>query len=160
MRSGEPSQAVRSVQRGGGSTPTERRTTHDLDKSRGARRQVDTRPRAGGPAVGPQRVRPASGLQLGHKDQATGEWTERPHYFDVNVYGPPGETVATYLRRGRLVAIDGRLSWREWETADEQKRQAVSIVADTVQFLDGARDGDGDEQPMVGAAVGEDDLTL
>ena len=79
-----------------------------------------------------------------------GEPTERPNYFDVSVFGAAGESVANYMRRGRRVAIDGRLEWREWETADQQKRQAVSIVADTVQFLDGP----GDRSPD---AEGEDD---
>ncbi|PZR66510.1 MAG: single-stranded DNA-binding protein, partial [Solirubrobacterales bacterium] len=36
-----------------------------------------------------------------------------------------------------------RLEWREWETQDGQKRQAVDIIADSVQFL-GSRDGGGD----------------
>ena len=78
-----------------------------------------------------------------------GEPTERPNYFDVSVFGAAGESVANYMRRGRRVAIDGRLEWREWETVDQQKRQAVSIVADTVQFLDGpgdrSRDAEGEE---------------
>jgi single-strand DNA-binding protein len=95
-----------------------------------------------------------------HKSAETGEWTERPNFFDVSVYGGMGENAATYLRRGRLVGIDGRLSWREWETAEEQKRQAVSIVADAVQFLDSARDGEGEEGALVGAGAGQDDLTL
>src|SRR3982074_2315844 len=82
----------------------------------------------------------------------SGEPTERPNYFDVSVFRAAGESVANYMRSGRRVAIDGRLDWREWETADQQKRQAVSIVADSVQFLDSPRDrseaiggGDGDE---------------
>jgi single-strand DNA-binding protein len=64
------------------------------------------------------------------------------------------------------VAIDGRLEWREWETAEQQTRQAVSIVADTVQFLDspGGRseageDGDG-ELAGVGAGSDGDDLVF
>jgi single-strand DNA-binding protein len=69
-----------------------------------------------------------------------GELRERPNYFDVSVFGVPGESVANYMRKGSRVAIDGRLEWREWETADEQRRQAVSVVADVVQFLDGPRD--------------------
>src|SRR5260370_36583005 len=80
-----------------------------------------------------------------HKDSTTGEWSERPHYFDVNVYGPAGENVATYMRRGRLVAIDGRLAWREWETTEGQKRQAGSIIADRVQVLGGAGNREGAE---------------
>src|ERR1700730_6053585 len=58
-----------------------------------------------------------------------GEFTERPNYFDVSVCGAPAESVANYMRKGSRVAIDGRLEWREWETAAEQRRQAVSIVA-------------------------------
>ena len=73
------------------------------------------------------------------KDAATGEWTEKPNYFDITVWGAQGENCAQYLAKGRPVGVDGRLEWREWETAEQQKRQAVSIVADTVQFLDGPR---------------------
>ncbi len=100
------------------------------------------------------------------KDAATGEWSERPHYFDVNVYGPPAESVATYMRRGRLVGIDGRLTWREWETPDEQKRQAVSIDADSVQFLESAGNreegepGEDEDGELVGAGAREDDLSF
>lgn len=64
-----------------------------------------------------------------------GAWTDRANYFDVSVFGPHGENAHRYLRKGRSVAIDGRLEWREWEGADEHKRQAVGIVAETVQFL-------------------------
>jgi single-strand DNA-binding protein len=35
------------------------------------------------------------------------------------------------------VAIDGRLEWREWETKEGGKRQAIDIIADSVQFLGG-----------------------
>jgi single-strand DNA-binding protein len=69
--------------------------------------------------------------------EADGEYVERPNFFDVSVYGAPGESVGHYMRRGSRVAIDGRLEWREWETAEHERRQAVSVVADTVQFLDG-----------------------
>lgn len=71
-----------------------------------------------------------------------GEWTDKPNYFNVTVWGAQGENCATYLAKGRPVAIDGRLDWREWETQDGGKRQAVDIIADSVQFL-GSRDGGG-----------------
>jgi single-strand DNA-binding protein len=70
------------------------------------------------------------------RDPDTGEFTERPNYFDVSVFGPSADSVHTYTHRGSRVAVDGRLEWREWETSEQQRRQAVSIVADTVQFLD------------------------
>jgi single-strand DNA-binding protein len=75
------------------------------------------------------------------KDQS-GEWVDKPNYFDVTVWGAQGENCATYLSKGRPVAVDGRLDWREWEAQDGSKRQAVEIIADSVQFL-GSRDGGG-----------------
>ena len=77
------------------------------------------------------------------KDES-GQWTDKPNYFDVSVWGNQGESCAQYLAKGRPVAIDGRLEWREWEATDGSgKRQAVEIVADNVQFLGGRNDGDG-----------------
>ena len=73
------------------------------------------------------------------KDQS-GEWVDKPNYFDVTVWGAQGENCSTYLSKGRPVAVQGRLEWREWETQDGNKRQAVEIIADSVQFL-GSREG-------------------
>ena len=77
------------------------------------------------------------------KNQATGEWEDKPNFFDVTVWGAQGENCARFLSKGRPVALDGRLEWREWETQEGHKRQAVEIVADAVQFLGGREDGGG-----------------
>ena len=69
-----------------------------------------------------------------------GEWVDKPNYFDVTVWGAQGENCAQYLQKGRPVAVDGRLEWREWEDKDGNKRQSVDIIADSVQFL-GSREG-------------------
>jgi single-strand DNA-binding protein len=72
----------------------------------------------------------------------SGEWEDKPNYFDVTVWGAQGENCARYLAKGRPVAIDGRLEWREYEK-EGQKRQAVDIIADSVQFLGGRDDAAG-----------------
>jgi single-strand DNA-binding protein len=75
------------------------------------------------------------------RKDASGQWVDKPNYFDVTVWGAQGENCATYLSKGRPVAIDGRLEWREWEAKDGGgKRQSIDIVADSVQFL-GSREG-------------------
>ena len=74
------------------------------------------------------------------KDQ-TGNWVDKPNYFDVTVWGAQGENCANYLSKGRPVAIDGRLEWREWEDKDGNKRQSIDIIADSVQFLGSREDG-------------------
>jgi single-strand DNA-binding protein len=76
------------------------------------------------------------------KDE-TGQWVDKPNYFDITVWGNQGERCAQYLSKGRPVGVDGRLEWREWETPEGNKRQAVEVVADSVQFLGGRGDGEG-----------------
>ena len=89
-----------------------------------------------------------------YKDNASGEWIEKPNYFDVKVWGAQGENCANYLSKGRGVAVDGRLEWSEWESQDGSKRQAVEIVADTVQFLGSRGDGEGGgARPAASAAA-------
>ena len=46
------------------------------------------------------------------KDAQTGEWGDKPNYFDVTVWGNQGESCAQYLAKGRPVGVDGRLDWR------------------------------------------------
>jgi single-strand DNA-binding protein len=75
------------------------------------------------------------------KDE-TGQWVDKPNYFDITVWGNQGERCAQYLSKGRPVGVDGRLEWREWETPEGNKRQAVEVVADSVQFLGGRGDGE------------------
>lgn len=76
------------------------------------------------------------------RKDSSGDWVDKPNYFDVTVWGKQGENCAEYLSKGRPVAVDGRLDWHEWETDDGHKRQAVEIIADSVQFLQ-SRDGGG-----------------
>jgi single-strand DNA-binding protein len=90
------------------------------------------------------------------KDPSTGEWGEKPNYFDVTVWGNQGESCAQYLSKGRPVAVDGRLDWREYEAKDGSKRQAVEIIADSVQFLGGRGDGEGGQSYIPQSDVAAD----
>ena len=75
------------------------------------------------------------------RKDASGEWVDKPNYFDVTIWGRQGENAAQYLEKGRPVAIDGRLEWREWQDKEGNKRQSVDIIADSVQFLGGRGEG-------------------
>jgi single-strand DNA-binding protein len=77
------------------------------------------------------------------KNSSSGEWEDKPNYFNVTVWGAQGENAARFLSKGRPVAIDGRLEWREWEAQDGTKRQATDIIADSVQFLGSREDTSG-----------------
>ena len=86
---------------------------------------------------------------------SSGNWGDRANYFDVTVWGQQGESCAQYLAKGRPVAVDGRLEWREWEAKDGSgKRQAVEIIAETVQFLGGRNEGGGGDSGGSGGSGG------
>jgi len=58
---------------------------------------------------------------------------------------------------GRALAVDGRLEWREWEAEDGGRRQAIDIVADSVQFLgNGASSDEKDGSQPELAGVGSE----
>ena len=73
------------------------------------------------------------------KNNATGEWEEKANFFRVTVFGRQAESCGQYLRKGRPLAIDGRLEWSTWEN-EGQKRESIDIIADNVQFLGGRDD--------------------
>jgi len=77
------------------------------------------------------------------KDNQSGDWVDKPNYFDVTIFGAQGENCARFLSKGRPVCVDGRLEWREYTDNAGNKRQAVEIIADAVQFLGGRDDSGG-----------------
>jgi single-strand DNA-binding protein len=115
------------------------------------------------------------------KNPQTGEWEDQANYFDISVFGAQGENCSRYLAKGRAVAVDGRLRWREFTRQDGSKGQAVDVVAETVQFLGGGDangsgsraptsadrssgsgtqfdTGDFDTSPLPSGTAGEDDI--
>ena len=80
----------------------------------------------------------------GRRRDESGQWVDKPNYFSISVFGNQAESCAQYLAKGRPVAIDGRLDWREWEK-DGVKREAVEIVADSVQFLGSRQNAQAEE---------------
>lgn len=96
------------------------------------------------------------------KDGGSGEWRDKPNFFDVVCFGAQADNCNKYLSKGRPIALDGRLDWREWQTDGGDKRQAVQVIAENVQFLDsGKRDGDDSSAsapPVSAAAAADDDI--
>ncbi len=56
-------------------------------------------------------------------------------FIDVVLFGRLAELTCKYLDKGRLVAVEGRIQTRSYETKEGQKRKAVEVVADNIKFL-------------------------
>ncbi|MBM3213516.1 single-stranded DNA-binding protein [Candidatus Poribacteria bacterium] len=90
-----------------------------------------------------------------YNDSQSGERKEEVLFVNVDVWGRLGETCHRYLSKGRLVLIEGRLIYRQWETESGDKRSVHEISANSVQFLDR---GDTAEQGTTqNATVSDDD---
>jgi single-strand DNA-binding protein len=89
------------------------------------------------------------------KRQGKREDEQEPNWFRISAFGKTAEYVTTYLGKGRLVAVDGRLEHRKYQDRDGNNREAISIVADNVQGLDRPREDD--VKPTQGRRAKADD---
>jgi single-strand DNA-binding protein len=89
----------------------------------------------------------------GRKQDQSGQWVDKPNFFDVKVFGNQAEMLSQHLGKGRRIGVDGRLDWSSWESQDGGKRSKVEVIAQSVQFLDSRNDGaDGGSFVPAGAA--------
>ncbi len=67
----------------------------------------------------------------------TGAQEKEENFVPIIVWGKQGENCAQYLRKGRLVAVDGRLRVRSFTTQNGDRRRVSEVVAQSVHFLGG-----------------------
>jgi single-strand DNA-binding protein len=75
-------------------------------------------------------------------------------FFRIIAWSQTADYVSSYLTKGRLVAVEGRLQSRKYQTSDGQNREVVEVVADNVQGLDRPRDDAGGGAPASGGGGG------
>ena len=85
------------------------------------------------------------------KNSSTGEWEDLPNYIDVTLFGNRADALSRYLSKGSQIGVDGRLRWREWETSAGEKRSAIEVIADNIEFVGSRGDRQGvSERPASG----------
>jgi len=100
-------------------------------------RDPELRSTAGGMAI----LKMGIAVNDRRKNAQTGEWEDVPNFFDVTVFGSRGESLSRFLSKGSKVAVEGKLRWRQWETPDGDKRSAVEIIADDIEFMSSRNEG-------------------
>jgi single-strand DNA-binding protein len=96
----------------------------------------------------------------GRQQDASGNWVDKPNFFDVKLFGNRAESLAQHLAKGRRIGVDGRLDWSSWEAQDGSKRSKVEVVAFDIQFLDSRGDAEAQPQyvPTSDVAANQDDF--
>jgi single-strand DNA-binding protein len=78
----------------------------------------------------------------GYRDKQTGQKVERTEWHNIVAWRQTAEFCGNYLGKGRLVLVEGKLQTRKWQDQNTgQDRYMTEIVADNVQGLDRAPDG-------------------
>lgn len=62
-------------------------------------------------------------------------------FIQIVVFGKSAENCGRYVRKGRLVAVSGRLQSRSWDDQSGIRHYATEVIADEVDFLDRPKDG-------------------
>ena len=81
------------------------------------------------------------GLSKNKKQEMESKGEPTADFINIVVWGKQAENCANYLAKGRLVAIQGRVQSRSWET-ENGRRYATEVVANQVQFLEWGKDND------------------
>ena len=66
----------------------------------------------------------------------SGEKKEQVSYFECIAWGKFGEIITEYCKKGRKIAVEGRLQQTRWDDQDGKKRSKVELVVENIQFLD------------------------
>ncbi len=81
-------------------------------------------------------------------------------FINIVTWEKTAETCANYLKKGRQVALEGRLQIRSYDDSQGIRRKAAEVVANNVMFLDRGRPADEADAGNVSGdlSVGEDDI--
>jgi len=93
-------------------------------------------------------------------DKASGERQERTEWHNIVVWDKLAEICNEYLRKGRLVYIEGSLQTREWDDQDGNKRKTTEIRARDMVLLgspQGSAEGGTPKSRSTPAAAGTSD---
>jgi single-strand DNA-binding protein len=76
----------------------------------------------------------------GYKDKNTGQFVESTEWHRVVCFNKLGEIVSQYVKKGRLVYIEGRIRTNKWQDKSGQDRFTTEILANEMQLLGGNGD--------------------
>ena len=69
--------------------------------------------------------------------------TEVPDWFNIEVWDKQAEFAGEYVKKGRQVAVDGRISISKWTDQTREERERFLIVANQIRLLGSKRDAEG-----------------
>lgn len=79
------------------------------------------------------------------KNQQTGQYEDYANFVDCTMFGNRAASVSRFLVKGSKVAIEGKLSWSQWQVKDGGMRSKLEVIVDEIEFMT-SRDGGHQQQ--------------
>jgi len=79
------------------------------------------------------KMRLATNTYAGKDDE--GKAKERTEFHNLVAFGKVAEFAGQYLKKGRLVYVDGRLQTSTWDDPSGQKRYRTEVVVEEIKFV-------------------------
>jgi single-strand DNA-binding protein len=76
-----------------------------------------------------------SGSAVAQLRLATNEG-EEPEFHSLSAWSQLAEFAGEYLKKGRLLYVEGRLHWSTWQAADGSSRRSCEVRVSNLQVLD------------------------
>jgi single-strand DNA-binding protein len=71
----------------------------------------------------------------------SGEKKSRTEWHNIVAWGKLGEICNQYLKKGRLVYVEGRIQTRQWEDQSGNKRYTTEIILNDMSILESKGEG-------------------
>jgi len=84
-------------------------------------------------------------IAVNRRKKVGDNWEDEANFFDIVLWGKQGESLQSYLVKGKMVGVDGELRQDRWQQ-DGQNRSKVEIVANYLQLLGGGGQSSGERQ--------------
>lgn len=91
-----------------------------------------------------QNGKPVAKFSLATTETFNGE--KKTEWHNIVLWGKLAEVAEKYMRKGKLVYIEGRITTRSWDGTDGKKQYMTEIVGDRMQMLDRNPEGAGRAQ--------------
>lgn len=78
--------------------------------------------------------------------------TDEADFINCVAWDKKAEFAGEYLRKGMLIGIQGRLSVRNYEDENKQKRTITEVIVDTTEFLESKKNKSGDSEEYTAPA--------
>jgi len=73
----------------------------------------------------------------GYKDKQSGEFIESTEWHRVVLFGRLAEIAGEYLKKGRMVYVEGRIRTQKWTDQSGVEKYSTEIVANEMQLVGG-----------------------